>query len=64
MRVRGKGRKGWLPAFRDAALIKVMPPCSRLRTPTACDATRPGRWISPTSAAIRRAGSSVGTAPC
>jgi hypothetical protein len=46
-----RGRKGWLPAFRDATF-------SRSPTATACDATRPACSTSPTSAATRTLSSS------
>ncbi|MEU9107225.1 hypothetical protein AB0D54_23315 [Streptomyces xanthophaeus] len=57
LRVRGKGRRGWLPAFRDAALFKVAYAYGLGRNET--------RMLDLTDfAEIRRAGSSASTAPC
>ncbi|MGW4403761.1 hypothetical protein ACWEJ6_07000 [Nonomuraea sp. NPDC004702] len=46
-RVSGAGRKGWLPAFRDATLVQDRP------MPTGCAAVRIGCWTWSTSAPTR-----------
>jgi len=41
---RSAGRKGWLPAFRDATLLKVA-------SGSGCAATRPACWTPPSRCA-------------
>jgi integrase/recombinase XerC len=54
-RIRAFGRKGWLPAFRDATLFKTA-------YALVCGATRRGCWMRPISAATRTGSSSASSA--
>ena len=54
-RIRAFGRKGWLPAFRDATVFKTA-------YAYGCGATRRGCWTPPTSAATRTGPSSASSA--